>query len=100
MTQRKKESEEVVDWSTLNGKLFHTFDDDGYVQHQGYILDLVGEEIAIIQYFEWFAGSPSKIQAVWVSDIVDEGWALYGSAEAMNDAYEHGHVRVRPDKGT
>jgi len=89
MAQRQKKADKVVDWSTLKGKFFHAFDDEGYVQHQGCIVELAGEEIAIVQYFEWALGDRSTIKAVWVKTIVDEGWALYESDEAMRDAYEY-----------
>jgi hypothetical protein len=98
MEQRKKKERvsSVIDWTTLKGKFFHTFDEDGYVQYQGQIVDFVGEDIAIVLYFEWFTGSPTYHKAVWVSDIVDEGWALYGTAEAWQEAYEIHLVKTRP----
>ena len=97
MAERQKGADKAVDWSTLRGKFVHAFDDEGFVQNQGFIIDLVGEEIAVVQYFEWITGSPSSVKAVWVSDIVDQGWALYGSGEAMRDAYDHHLARRRPE---
>lgn len=98
MTEKVKRTAKVDDWTTLKGKFFHDFDDDGYVKHQGVIIDFINEEIAIVQYYEWFVGSSSTIQAVWLSDIVDGGWALYSSDEAMRDAYDIGSVPRRPEK--
>ena len=100
MAQRRKSSDKGVDWSTLKGKFFHDFDDEGFVRHQGYVVDLVGDEIAIVQYFEWAIGSPSTVKAVWVRDIVDGGWALYDSSEAMREASDYGFVRSRPETRT
>ncbi len=85
-------SEEKV---KLKGKFFHDFDEEGYVNHQGQIVDFLNDETAIIQYFEWVLGEPSQTKMVWLRDIVEGGWALYPSAEAMRDAYEYGHVKRR-----
>lgn len=96
MAQRKKRVSSTVDWATLKGKFFHTFDEDGYVQYQGQIVDLIGEDIAIVLYFEWVTGSPSYHKAVWVSDIIDAGWALYNTDVAWREAYEAHLVKTRP----
>jgi membrane protein implicated in regulation of membrane protease activity len=79
----------------LKGKFFHDFDEEGYVRHQGQITDFVNNDIAIVRYFDWAMGEPSQTKMVWLRDIVDGGWALYPSDEAMRDAYEGGHVRRR-----
>jgi hypothetical protein len=96
MAQRKKRVSSTVDWATLKGKFFHTFDEDGYVQYQGQIVDLVGDDIAMVLYFERTAGSPTHHKAVWVSDIIDGGWALYNTATAWREAYETHLVKTRP----
>jgi hypothetical protein len=96
MTEVKKTTARRPDWSTLKGKFFHSFDNEGYVTNQGQIVDLVGEDIAIVLYFEWFTGSPTIHKAVWVSDIVDNGWAIYGTDEAMREAYDIHLVKTRP----
>lgn len=96
MDERKKRASSNVQWTTLKGKFFHTFDEDGYVQHQGKIVDLVGEDIAIVLYFRWPSGGPTYHQAVWVSDIVDRGWALYNTDIAWREAYDIGLVKARP----
>jgi hypothetical protein len=96
MAQRKKRVSSTVDWATLKGKFFHTFDEDGYAQYQGQIVELVGDDIAIVLYFERTAGSPTYHKAVWVSDIVDGRWALYNTATAWREAYEAHLVKARP----
>lgn len=98
MAQKRKETPRISDWTTLKGKFFHDFDDEGYVQHQGHIVDFINQEIAIVQYADWVMGQPSTVRAVWLRDIVDRGWALYSSVEAMRDAYDSGLVRRRPEK--
>ena len=94
MEERKKRANKTTDWTTLKGKFFHTFDKDGYVQYQGEIIDLVGEDIAIVKYFEWLR--PSYHKAVWLRDIVDRGWALYGTVEKMREVYDLHLVKPRP----
>lgn len=79
----------------LKGKFFHDFDEEGYVQHQGRIVDYLNEDIVIIQYFEWVIGEPSMTKTVWVREIVDGGWALYSTDKEMRDAWEYGHVKRR-----
>jgi hypothetical protein len=101
MTQnRKRQTRKAVtkttDWTTLKGKFFHTFDEDGYVKYQGQIVDLVGDEIAIVQYYDWVVGAPNLHKAVWVSDVVDGAWALYGNPESWNEAFEIHLVKPRP----
>jgi hypothetical protein len=96
MEQRKKRARSNVDWATLKGKFFHTFDKDGYAQYQGQIVDLLGDDIAIVLYFEWSTGSPTHHKAVWVSDIVDEGWALYNTDVACRGAYGTHLAKTRP----
>lgn len=92
---RKRSTSVSEKKAKLKGKFFHDFDEEGYVRHQGHIIDFVNDDIAIVQYFEWVIGEPSQTKMVWLRDIVDGGWALYTSAEAMRDAYEGGHVKRR-----
>jgi len=42
---------------------FHTFDQEGFVQDQGQIIDLIGEDIAIVLYFEVYVGTPTSHKA-------------------------------------
>lgn len=97
MAQRKKRVSSTVDWATLKGKFFHTFGKDGYVQYQGRIVDLVGDDIAIVLYFDRTGGSPTYHKAVWVTDIVDEGWALYNTTAAWQEAQDMGLVKPGPE---
>lgn len=96
MEQQKKKVKSTSDWTTLKGKFFHTFDEDGYVQYQGVIEDLVGDDIAIVLLFSWVVGEPTYHKAVWVSDIVDGGWALYNTGDEMRESYEYSIVKTRP----
>jgi hypothetical protein len=96
MAQRKKRVSSTVNWATLKGKYFHTFDKDGYVQNQGEIVDLVGDDIAIVLYFERTGGSPTYHKAVWVTDVIDEEWALYNTDVAWKDAIQSKLVKTRP----
>jgi hypothetical protein len=103
MVQRKKQTTKAtqlksVDWTTLKGKFFHNFDKDGYVQNQGQIVELVGDDIAIVLLFSWVMGEPTYHKAFWVKDIVDGRWALYSTDEEMREAHEIGFVKSRPIK--
>lgn len=81
--------------SKIKGKFFHDFDEEGYVRHQGHIVDFINDDIAVIQYFEWGMGEPSATKMVYLRDIIEGGWALYSSDEEMRDALEYGHVKQR-----
>jgi len=100
MVRKKKQTSKVkplvANWSTLKGKFFHNFDEGGYVMNQGEIVDLVGEDIAIVQLFSLVMGEPTYQKAFWVEDIVDGRWALYSTVEEMREAYEIGLVKPRP----
>lgn len=94
--QRKKRAQSAPDWTTLKGKFFHTFDEDGYVKYQGQIVDFIGDDIAVVLLYSWLTGTPTYHKAVWLSDVVDGGWALYNTDEAWREAYEIQLVRSRP----
>lgn len=79
----------------LKGKFFHDFDEEGYVRHQGHIVDVINEEIVSVEYFDWIIGEPNTTKMVWLREIVEGGWALYPSAEEMRDAWEYGRVKRR-----
>jgi len=103
MVSKKKQTSKdtqpkVANWSTLKGKFFHNFDEGGYVMNQGEIVDLVGEDIAIVQLFSLVMGEPTYQKAFWVEDIVDGRWALYSTAEEMREVYEIGLLKPRPIK--
>lgn len=95
MAQRKEQTR-TTDWTTLKGKFFHNFDKGGNVKNQGEIVELVGEDIAIVRLFSWVVGEPTYHKAFWVKDIVDGGWILYSTDEEMREAHETGLVKSRP----
>jgi hypothetical protein len=64
--------------------------------NQSEIVDLVGEDIAIVQLFSPVMGKPTYQKAFWVEDIVYGRWALYNTAEEMRETYEIGLVKPRP----
>ncbi len=84
-----------LELGSLAGKFFHDFDEEGYVQHQGRILAVLNDDIAVIQYFDWVMGAENTTHLAWVRDIVDGKWPLYVSDEEMREAVEIGHVRSR-----
>lgn len=82
-------------WDSVEGKFFHSFDDEGYVKHQGQILRQSNDEIVVVAFFERLTGSRNGTKLVWLREIVDGSWALYETVEEMRDAYEHGLVKTR-----
>lgn len=79
----------------LEGKYFHTFTHPGEsleVQFQGVILSRVNPNMYLIQYFEWFCGTPTNERLVKVTDILN--WNLYESSEEMIDWYERHQQKV------
>ena len=77
----------------LVGKFFHDFDDDGKVQHQGHIVDMVADEVYVVDYADWMVGEKTwGRRLVRLAEIVDGKWVLYDSADEMRDSYEHGGV--------
>ncbi len=81
-------------WNTFKDKYFHICDEEGYVKREGSILELIGENIAVVQYFDWVVETYS-IKAIWVKEIVDNKWCLYDSVESMYYAIKHGIVKKK-----
>lgn len=79
-------------WTSLVGKHFHTFGEDGLIERQGVILARLDYGYFVVLYFEWISGSPWHYgtQVIHMARIAREGWALYATNEEMIDAYEHG----------
>ncbi len=52
----------------------------------------LGHDHYVIQLFEWLTGSPSfnGKRVVHISRIAEQGWYLYDSADAMDEAYKYG----------
>jgi hypothetical protein len=42
-----------TDWTTLVGKFFHEFGEDGYVERQGVIVTEPYPQVFVVQYFDW-----------------------------------------------
>ena len=101
MEKRKKSATKpskikAADWTTLKGKFFHTFDQDGFVKDQGQVIDLIGEDIAIVLYFEVYVGTPTshKIMDLWRSTeryefdwthcTPKKGWKQYDARQEVS----------------
>ena len=82
---------ESQNWSELVGKYFHTFCAGHSIEQQGYVKAALGGGYYVIQLFEWLGGGESHVgtRVVHISRIASEGWALYPSADAMNESYQY-----------
>ena len=87
-------SELTVDWSTLEGKWFHTLCSGGRVQQQGQVIGSLGHGFYVVRFFGWIVGDETKRQVVHVSDMRKGRWALYESDDQMRDSYE-GSIGVK-----
>lgn len=87
----------------LVGKVFHTLDEHGEVKHQGVVQAIVGDDKALVQYFEWMAGIPSELEIVFINDMVSQTdhkglrWQFFEDLERMNFWYKH-HYKSGPQK--
>ena len=74
------------DDKSIEGKFFHSFNKDGEVEWQGYVMAEQAPGYYLVQLFEWFAGTPSTQKVVHIGSMAD--WEFYGTGDEMNDAYE------------
>ncbi len=77
-------------WATLKGKFFHLKGDDGLVHRQGRILGFHGDDdLASIEYFDWFIGHSAGVQLEHLEDLIRKGMYLYKNDEDMRYAWEY-----------
>lgn len=79
-----------ADWGSLVGKYFHSFDTDGYVRHQGYVVSQLREGAYIVWLFEWMTGSPASRELFTLSQMVEGRWHWYETGDDMREAYKYG----------
>jgi hypothetical protein len=79
----------------LVGTGLHFTDDDGIVERQAAIIEVVPSgsttvgDLALIQYFEFFMGAPSTRRLIPLSELAStERWVFYASTEEMNEHYQ------------
>jgi len=76
--------------SDLIGRWFHSFREDGLVQHQGQIVGIHDENTIIVELCSWMDGYPTH----QILETMEEAkkWHLYNSCEHMNHEYERIHA--------
>lgn len=77
----------IDDYMRLKGRYFHSFEDDGVVKWQGYVLGSPGLGYYMVQLFEWLVGSPSCQKLVHLSEM--NGWHFYDTQEEMAETYTY-----------
>ena len=87
----------------LVGCWFHSQDDEGHIQWQGQVLESQGNDIYLVQTYEWMSGRAHSEEVVSHGRMLDERWAFYDTPEAMQYAYRFatrddgkGHVHIGP----
>jgi len=75
----------------LEGQFFHSVNEAGEVEWQGYVIGSPQPGWYLVQLFEWLCGEPNVRRLVRLQAM--EHWLFYESAEAMCFSYEHGVAR-------
>lgn len=86
---------------SIVGQWFHSHDGEGHIKWQGQVLESQGENIYLVQLYEWLVGRASTEEVVPRSQMVVERWVFYDTSDAMNYAYRFdtrddgkGHVHI------
>jgi hypothetical protein len=113
--EQRRKMEEAKAKHPLIGTGLHWKDEDGAVQHQAVVVDVVPSgnaavgDLALIQYFEWPMGEPSTRRLIPLVELASaapgkDRWVLYRDVDDMNDHYErrdkhqNEHIRRRREK--
>jgi hypothetical protein len=78
----------------LVGAGLHMKDEAGLVKRQATIVAVIASgnrnvgDLALVQYLDWITGTPAFRQLVALHELTAERWALYASADAMQEHYE------------
>jgi hypothetical protein len=101
--RRKKRHAGIHQHQALRGGIrrFHTFhktkSGQRAVVYQGIVRARIEGGLYLVQYFEWFAGSPNTMELVRVEDMLN--WQFYEDTEHMSFWYEH-HYHKPDDADT
>jgi hypothetical protein len=78
----------------LNGAGVHFKDENGRVENQMVILNVVPSnspagDLALVQYFDWMMGDRSTRALIPLAQMTDpKRWVFYADIEEMNEHYE------------
>jgi hypothetical protein len=85
-----------TDWTTLVGKFFHEFGEDGYVERQGVIVAEPYPQVFVVQYFDWLTDRITwGLHLVALDNILRGNWQFYLTSDDMRDAYKLGSMAHR-----
>jgi hypothetical protein len=76
-----------VDWTTLKGKYFHTFDEKLRISHQGLVLGYLNPDTIIVEYLGWQINELNTVHAHFLKDVVQGHWAFYPTEKEMKEAF-------------
>ena len=79
--------------SSIVGKYFHSFDDEGDVIWQGKVLEEEQPGWYLIQLYDWLIGAPNECRLVSFNGMT--GWIFYGDEEDWRDGYEKLYLRQK-----
>lgn len=74
-----------VKWQppTFEGMFFLTFNEEGFVRHQGRIVRELPHGHYLVQHFEWMVGDENGFAVVPISEMVT--WRFYDDADWWRD---------------
>lgn len=64
------------------GLFFHSFNEEGLIEHQGLVEYQLPDGRLICLMFEWFMGEPNNQQTFFLSET--DGWQFYTTEEHWN----------------
>jgi len=84
-------------WNNLEGKFFHSFEEDRSVKWQGWIIAQVKDGIYLIDRFEWITGGRSFTGKVLVpiEQMLREQWTFYETEVEMRESYQYSGIAQR-----
>jgi hypothetical protein len=96
MTEKLEAMKSPPPTMSLVGRCFHVFGEKRKVQYQGIVRAMVGDDHALVQYFEWLMGEPTTIEVVSLERMsfgatpnsrAPGSWQFYQDDEHMNGWY-------------
>lgn len=86
--------------NALTGKFFHSINQKGYIEWQGYVVGGIQDGFYLVQLFEWMMGEQNICYIVHFTEML--GWFFYKTADQMTYSYDYGVAKrhkTPEDKG-
>jgi hypothetical protein len=74
----------------LVGHYFHTFDDKGMVERQGFVSAKAEPGLYLVQFLSWICGDWTNERLIRVDEMM--AWNFYATDKDMRFAFEYGCV--------